>query len=104
VIDDFGTGYSSLAYLQRLPVNALKIDRSFIMDLEVNPTNFDITSTIINLAHHLHLEVVAEGLEKQEHLNILTALACEYGQGFIFSGPLDATEATKLIKRTNLDN
>ncbi|MEM9093090.1 MAG: EAL domain-containing protein [Cyanobacteria bacterium P01_F01_bin.53] len=101
VIDDFGTGYSSLAYLQQLPVNALKIDRSFVMDLEANPTNFDITSTIINLAHHLNLEVVAEGLEKQEHLEILNSLSCEYGQGFIFSGPLDAKTATQLIANIN---
>ncbi|MBT9317874.1 putative bifunctional diguanylate cyclase/phosphodiesterase [Leptothoe spongobia] len=101
VIDDFGTGYSSLAYLQQLPVNALKIDRSFVIDLDVNPTNFDITSTIINLAHHLNLEVVAEGLEKQEHLEILNSLSCEYGQGFIFSGPLDAKTATQLIANIN---
>ena len=101
VIDDFGTGYSSLSYLQQLPVNALKIDRSFITDLEVNSTNFDITSTIINLAHHLNLEVIAEGLEKQEHLEILNSLSCEYGQGFIFSSPLDANAATKLILDTN---
>ncbi len=101
LIDDFGTGYSSLSYLQQLPVNALKIDRSFVTDLEVNPTNFDITSTIINLAHHLNLEVVAEGLERQEHLEILKSLSCEYGQGFMFSGPLDVEAATQLIASTN---
>ncbi len=101
VIDDFGTGYSSLSYLQQLPVNALKIDRSFITDLEVNSTNLDITSTIINLAHHLNLEVVAEGLEKPEHLEILNSLSCEYGQGFIFSSPLNAKAATQLIADSN---
>ena len=101
VIDDFGTGYSSLSYLQQLPVNALKIDRSFVTDLEVNSTNFDITSTIINLAHHLNLEVIAEGLEKQEHLEILNSLSCEYGQGFIFSSPLNAEAATQLIADIN---
>lgn len=97
LIDDFGTGYSSLAYLQLLPINALKIDRSFITDIEHNPTNFDITSSIIELAHQLGLEVIAEGLEKERHLQILNELNCEYGQGFLFSQPLDVKAATELI-------
>ena len=100
-IDDFGTGYSSLAYLQVLPINALKIDRSFIQDIEVNSTNFDITSAIIDLAEHLDLEVVAEGLEKEEHLEILRSLSCQYGQGFLFSRPLDTNTATTLIASRN---
>ncbi|MEO0532940.1 MAG: EAL domain-containing protein [Cyanobacteria bacterium P01_A01_bin.123] len=98
-IDDFGTGYSSLSYLQLLPINTLKIDSCFIKDIEVNPTNFDITSTIIDLAHNLDLEVVAEGLEKEEHVNILNSLTCQYGQGFIFSYPLDSITATALISQ-----
>jgi EAL domain-containing protein (putative c-di-GMP-specific phosphodiesterase class I) len=97
LIDDFGTGYSSLAYLQLLPINALKIDRSFITDIEHNSTNFDITSSIIELAHQLGLEVIAEGLEKERHLQILNELTCEYGQGFLFSQPLDVEAATELI-------
>ena len=97
-IDDFGTGYSSLAYLQMLPIDALKIDRSFIQDIEENPTNFDITSTIIDLAHHLGLEVVAEGLEKEEHLEILHSLSCQCGQGYLFSRPLNTNAATDLIQ------
>ncbi len=102
-IDDFGTGYSSLSYLRLLPIDALKIDRTFIKDIEMNPTNFDITSTIINLATHLGLEVVAEGLEKQEHLAILRSLSCKYGQGYVFSPPLGVTAATELIE-TKLDS
>jgi len=100
-IDDFGTGYSSLAYLQRLPISTLKIDRAFVKNIEANKTNFDITSTIINLAHHLGFETVAEGLEKEEQLNILGALDCQYGQGFVFSHPLSAKDATALIKQKN---
>ena len=96
-IDDFGTGYSSLAYLQKLPINTLKIDSSFIEDIETNSVNFDIILTIISLANQLGLEVVAEGLEKEIHLDILRSLSCHYGQGFIFSQPLDADAATDLI-------
>ncbi|MEM9007485.1 MAG: bifunctional diguanylate cyclase/phosphodiesterase, partial [Cyanobacteria bacterium P01_F01_bin.86] len=100
-IDDFGTGYSSLAYLQKLPINALKVDASFVKDIEMNPTNFDITLTIISLANQLGLDVVAEGLEKVEHLDILRSLSCHYGQGFVFSRPLDTNSATELIAHQN---
>ncbi len=102
-IDDFGTGYSSLAYLQKLPIDTLKVDASFIKDIEVNPTNLDITLTIISLARQLNLEVVAEGLEKTEHLDILRSLSCRYGQGFVFSRPLDAESATAFIAGQNAD-
>lgn len=96
-IDDFGTGYSSLSYLQSLPLTALKIDRSFIQNIESNHTNLEITSTIIELAKRLGLKVVAEGLEKEIHVDILRSLNCDYGQGFLFSRPIPADEATKLI-------
>jgi len=96
-IDDFGTGYSSLSYLQSLPLTALKIDRSFIQNIESNQTNLEITSTIIELAKRLGLKVVAEGLEKEIHVDILRSLNCDYGQGFLFSRPIPADEATKLI-------
>ena len=71
-IDDFGTGYSSLSYLQKLPINTLKIDRSFIKDIEMNPTNLDIASAIITLARQMDIEVIAEGLEKEEALRYST--------------------------------
>ncbi len=96
-IDDFGTGYSSLSYLQSLPLTALKIDRSFIQDIDTNQTNLEITSTIIELAKRLGLKVVAEGLEQPAHVDILRGLDCDYGQGFLFSCPIDATSATTLI-------
>jgi diguanylate cyclase (GGDEF)-like protein len=98
-IDDFGTGYSSLAYLQSLPLTSLKVDRSFVRDIESNRTSFDITSTIITLAHHLKLDIVAEGIETESQLKILRALGCEFGQGFLFSRPLDTQAATNLIEQ-----
>jgi diguanylate cyclase (GGDEF)-like protein len=96
-IDDFGTGYSSLSYLQSLPLTALKIDRSFIQDIDTNQTNLEITATIIELAKRLGLKVVAEGLEKESHVDILRSLDCDYGQGFLFSRPLNVAAATALI-------
>lgn len=101
-IDDFGTGYSSLSYLQKLPINALKIDKSFIEDIEVNSANLDITSTIITLAHHLDLDVVAEGLEKEEHMQILNSLSCQCGQGYVFSRPLDVETATAFLQERSV--
>lgn len=96
-IDDFGTGYSSLSYLQSLPLTALKIDRSFVEDIESNHTNLQITTTIIELAKRLELKVVAEGLEKEVHVDILNSLECDYGQGYLFSKPINADAATALI-------
>jgi diguanylate cyclase (GGDEF)-like protein len=96
-IDDFGTGYSSLSYLQSLPISALKIDRSFIKDIDINSNNLKITSMIINLAKQLNLKVVAEGIQTEAHTSILQDLACDYGQGFLFSRPVDASAGTALI-------
>lgn len=102
-IDDFGTGYSSLSYLQVLPITSLKIDRSFVQDIETNSTNFDITATIISLAHHLDLDVVAEGLESDLHRHILCELECQYGQGFYFAQPLTPEEAEELTRRQEIE-
>ncbi|GBO53782.1 diguanylate cyclase/phosphodiesterase with PAS/PAC sensor [Pseudanabaena sp. lw0831] len=96
-IDDFGTGYSSLSYLQSLPITALKIDRSFIKDIDTNSNSLEITSMIINLSNQLKLKVVAEGIDKEAHTNVLRSLSCDYGQGFLFSPAVDATAATNLI-------
>ncbi len=87
-IDDFGTGFSSLSYLARLPVNTLKIDRSFIIDMGVGPEGLALVSTIINLAHSLKLNVVAEGVETEEQSRLLRLLDCDEMQGFMFSKPL----------------
>jgi len=87
-IDDFGTGYSSLAYLSKLPVDELKIDRSFITQLENNPGNASIVESTIQLAHHLGMRVVAEGVETQAELDMLNAYGCDMVQGYLFSQPL----------------
>ena len=95
-IDDFGTGYSSLSYLRYLPIDIVKIDRSFI-NQDNNERNYDIVKAIINLAHSLGLDVIAEGIETETQLNMLRDLGCEYGQGYLFANPLDSQAALKLI-------
>jgi len=89
-IDDFGTGYSSLSYLHSFPVNALKIDRSFIARMTADHENQEIVQTIIALAQNLKLEVIAEGVELDHQLETIKGLDCNYGQGFLFSKPLTA--------------
>ncbi len=96
-LDDFGTGYSSLNYLHRLPVNYLKIDRSFVMEMTESGENSEIVSTIIKLAQNLKMKVVAEGIETAAQLGQLRNLRCEYGQGYFFSRPLEANEAEIFI-------
>ena len=96
-IDDFGTGYSSLSYLHRFPVDTLKIDRSFVMGLDSDNENTKIVNTIISLAHALGLNVVAEGIESADHLKMLDAMCCEYGQGYHFSRPIPARQVLKLL-------
>ncbi len=101
VIDDFGTGYSSLGYLAKLPVNALKIDRSFISTMASNPDSMTIVSTIISLAHSLSLKVVAEGVETDEQAKFLRLLKCEEAQGYLISKPLAAAEISGLLSSGN---
>jgi diguanylate cyclase (GGDEF)-like protein len=96
-IDDFGTGYSSLSRLHELPINTLKIDRAFVKELGANNKN-SIVSTIINLAHGLNMDVVAEGIETEEQKQILRSLSCNYGQGYLLSLPLNVEAATALIR------
>jgi len=103
-IDDFGTGYSSLSYIARLPVNCVKIDRSFIADMVRSPHNRTIVSTIISLAHCLNLKVVAEGVESEDQLELLRYLRCDEMQGFLFSRPLPPEEIRHLIGSRPLDH
>jgi EAL domain-containing protein (putative c-di-GMP-specific phosphodiesterase class I) len=91
-IDDFGTGYSSLAYLKKLPVDELKIDKSFVLDLPGGNAETAIVRSIIDMAHCLSLSVVAEGVETGEIWETLAVLKCDVGQGFLFARPLPAHE------------
>ncbi len=91
-IDDFGTGYSSLGYLKKLPVAEIKIDRSFVMDMETSESDAKIVHATIDLAHNLGLKVVAEGIETEYALNLLRSLNCDYAQGYYLSHPIPAAE------------
>ncbi|OIK12985.1 hypothetical protein BIV60_14990 [Bacillus sp. MUM 116] len=101
-IDDFGTGYSSLSYLRHLPIDSLKIDRSFIR--EIQNGNGIIVKTIIDMASHLKVSVVAEGIENQEQFNFLSKLNCSTGQGYYFCHPLPSEEAYKKLQNKALEN
>ncbi|MFS8070966.1 MAG: putative bifunctional diguanylate cyclase/phosphodiesterase, partial [Byssovorax sp.] len=92
-VDDFGTGYSSLSYLQRLPIDLLKIDRSFVKDMDARPSTLPLVHAIIELAHNLGLQVIAEGVETAEQLDALQRLACDQVQGFFLGEPVSAEEA-----------
>ena len=94
-IDDFGTGYSSLAYLRKLPVNELKIDKSFVMNMAEDQDNAMIVRSIIDLARNFHLKVVAEGVENEPTLDMLARLDCDYAQGYYISRPVPLAELDK---------
>jgi len=97
-VDDFGTGYSSLAYLKRLPLDILKIDRSFVMDITMDKDALAIAETIISIARHLGLEIIAEGIETVEQLELLYDRGCHVFQGYYFSQPRPAEEIEKYLK------
>jgi len=99
-IDDFGTGYSSLSYLQRLPFDILKIDRSFIQELEGGNGSVDIVRAVLELAHSLKMEVVAEGVETEGQAQTLTRLGTNFVQGFLLSKPLEAEAAWQIYMRS----
>lgn len=96
-IDDFGTGYSSLRYLQHLPLDQLKIDQSFIRDITEDPNSYEIINTIISMAKHMKLSVIAEGVETNFEENILSSIGCHRFQGFYFSKPLEKHTATQYL-------
>ncbi len=98
-IDDFGTGYSSLSYLHRFPIDTLKIDRSFVSQLDSAGENGELVRTIKTLAGNLGMDVVAEGIETLGQLNQLAEFGCEYGQGYLFSKPIDKSATEALIAR-----
>jgi EAL domain-containing protein (putative c-di-GMP-specific phosphodiesterase class I) len=96
-MDDFGTGYSSLGYLKKFSFQTLKIDQSFVRDLQDNPQDKAIISAIVTLGRGFNLRVVAEGVETIEQLEMLRALNCEEMQGYWFSRPLPTNEATQFL-------
>jgi diguanylate cyclase (GGDEF)-like protein len=96
-LDDFGTGYSSLSYLKSLPLDTIKIDRSFVAGLADDDANLPIVQAVIALAHGLGIDVTAEGIETAEQLASLRSLACDHGQGFLYARPLPATDLVRLL-------
>ncbi|MNG12897.1 Phytochrome-like protein cph2 [compost metagenome] len=97
-IDDFGTGYSSLAYLKRLPLDRLKIDRSFVDGLAVDANDLALVETILAIGRNLGLECIAEGIESEEQLSMLRQRGCELGQGYFFSRPLNEENFRRWIR------
>ena len=101
-IDDFGTGYSSLNYLHRLPINNLKVDRSFVNQMEESKKNHRIVETIATLSQQLELDAIAEGIETLQQLEWLQQIGYKFGQGYLFSKPLSQDSAEELLGNTNL--
>jgi len=97
MIDDFGTGYSSLIYLRRLPIGGVKIDKSFISEIESSKESRAIVEGIVLMAHKIDLKVVAEGVETKKELEVLKEVGCDFAQGYLFSKPLPKTEVEKLL-------
>jgi EAL domain-containing protein (putative c-di-GMP-specific phosphodiesterase class I) len=98
-MDDFGTGYSSLSYLTHLPIDCIKIDRSFVSQMETKDRHFQLVRTILTLARTVNLRAVAEGVESTPQLLALRKLGCEFGQGYLFSRPLPPAEIEALLER-----
>ena len=96
-IDDFGTGYSSLSYLKKFDIDYLKIDRSFVNNLETDANDMALSEAIIVMAHKLGLKVIAEGVETEGQRGWLAAAGCDYAQGYLFSKPIPPEELDKLL-------
>jgi EAL domain-containing protein (putative c-di-GMP-specific phosphodiesterase class I) len=103
-IDDFGTGYSSLAYMKKMPASELKIDKSFVMDMLDSDSDLAIVKSTIDLAHNLHMSVVAEGVENREMLTQLKKLNCDYFQGYLFNRPANVTNFEKWLQEYSPSN
>lgn len=97
-LDDFGTGYASLSYLQEFPFDFIKVDQSFVAHITEQPTQQHIVKAITTLGEALNMEIVAEGIEKESQRQLLSAIGCQYGQGYLFGKPMTAKQATELLK------
>jgi len=97
-IDDFGTGYSSLSYIKRFDIDYLKIDQSFVNNLETDPNNMALSEAIIVMAHKLGLKVIAEGVETEAQRGFLAAAGCDFAQGYLFSKPVPPEEFERLLR------
>jgi EAL domain-containing protein (putative c-di-GMP-specific phosphodiesterase class I) len=99
-MDDFGTGYSSLSYLQILPITLLKLDRSFITDIEHDNIAFEIVSAVIRIAKSKKIETIAEGIENPNQEEILRKAGCDYGQGYLYGKPMPAQKIEEFFDKT----
>jgi EAL domain-containing protein (putative c-di-GMP-specific phosphodiesterase class I) len=97
-VDDFGTGQSSLTYLRRLPIDSVKVDQSFVFELGSDTSGATIVAAVVELAHALGLRVIAEGVERREHLEALVELGCDAAQGYLFARPMPAGAATEYLE------
>jgi EAL domain-containing protein (putative c-di-GMP-specific phosphodiesterase class I) len=97
-LDDFGTGFGSLSHLKRLPIDRLKVDRSFVRDMETNPDNMAIVRTIAHLGQSLGIEVTIEGVETKSQLSLLRAMGCDSMQGYLFSQPLEPAQVHTFLQ------
>jgi diguanylate cyclase (GGDEF)-like protein len=103
-IDDFGIGYSSLQYLHRLPLQSLKIDRSFVHEIDTSDRDYQMVKTIAGLGHQLNLEIIAEGIENHHQLQIIQKLGCQFGQGYLFARPLPAAQIEPFLLSLRQEN
>ena len=97
-IDDFGTGYSSLSYLRDLPIDVLKIDKSFVDGIAVSTQRLALVEVIIRIAKTLELTVIAEGIESEVQRDLLVSMGCRYGQGYLLATPMPADQAEELLR------
>ena len=102
-LDDFGTGHSSLSYLKRFPIDTLKIDQSFVRDINTDPDTAAIVTAIIAMAHSLRLKVIAEGVEFSEQANFLKRYSCDQMQGYLIKPPVPASDFAELITMTSAE-